>query len=96
MPVDNVPTHSPDAVDLIILERSYIPLYVPHYSPEPNPIEAIWKVLKGRVKRYELISAKTLPSRVIEGSEDVSVEHIQDFIQYSIDVFPKCFNKEPL
>ena len=55
-----------------------------------------WKVTKDRIRRSELIDAETLSSRVIEGSEDVPVEHIQNFIQHSIDVFPKCVNKEPL
>ncbi|KAI9362619.1 hypothetical protein BD770DRAFT_226528 [Pilaira anomala] len=34
--------------------------------------------------------------RFIEGSMDVPVKHIQNFVQHSIDVFPKCLNKEPL
>lgn len=65
MPADNVPINSPDAVDPIILERSYITLYVPPYSPELNPTEAFWKVLKDRVRRGELADVETLPSRVI-------------------------------
>ncbi|ORE22975.1 hypothetical protein BCV71DRAFT_170660, partial [Rhizopus microsporus] len=63
---------------------------------ELDPIEMFWKVPKDRIRRSELIDAETLSSRVIEGSEDVPVEHIQNFIQHSIDVFPKCVNKEPL
>ncbi|ORE17491.1 hypothetical protein BCV71DRAFT_181375, partial [Rhizopus microsporus] len=77
-------------------ERGYIPLHVPPYSLELDLIEMFWKVTKDRIRRSELIDAETLSSRVIEGSEDVPVEHIQNFIQHSIDVFPKCVNKEPL
>lgn len=80
MPIDYTPIYSPDAVDPIILERSYISLYIPLDSPEPSPIEMFWKVLKGRVRRGEVTNPETL-SKVIEYSEDVPVERIQNFIQ---------------
>lgn len=94
--MDNTPIHSPDAIDPIIKERGHIPLYSPSYLPELNPIEMFWKVLKDRVKRGKLSDVETLTSRVIEGSKDVPIENLQNFIQYSIDIFPKCLNKEPL
>ncbi|CEP13779.1 hypothetical protein [Parasitella parasitica] len=94
--MDNAPIHSPQLIDPFIIERGYIPVYLPPYSPELNPIEMFWKVLKDRVKRTALTTAETLNSRIIEGSEDVPVEHLQNFIQHSIDCFPKCLNKEPL
>jgi transposase len=78
--MDNAPIHSHDIVDPIIIERGYIPVYLPPYSPELNPIEQFWKVLKDRVKRGKL----------------KEVEYLQNFIQHSINCFPKCLNKEPL
>lgn len=94
--MDNTPIHSSDAIDPIIKERGYIPLYLPPYSPELNPIEMFWKVLKGKVKRGKLSDVETLTSRVIEGSKDIPIKNLQNFIQHSIDIFPKCLNKEPL
>lgn len=94
--MDNAPIHSPDAIDPTIKERGYIPVYFPPYSPELNPIEMFCKVLKDRVKRGKLSDVETLTSSVIEGSEDVPIEHFQIFIQYSIDIFLKCLNKEPV
>ncbi|EIE83399.1 hypothetical protein RO3G_08104 [Rhizopus delemar RA 99-880] len=41
--MDNAPIHHHDAVDPIILQRGYIPVYLPPYSPELNPIEMFWK-----------------------------------------------------
>ncbi|EIE83729.1 hypothetical protein RO3G_08434 [Rhizopus delemar RA 99-880] len=38
--MDNAPIHSRDVVDPIISERGYIPVYLPPYSPELNPIES--------------------------------------------------------
>jgi hypothetical protein len=61
---DNAPIHTPESVDSIILERDYIPAYLPPYSPELNPIELFWKVLKDRVKGGKLTDIETLSSRV--------------------------------
>lgn len=94
--MDNAPIHIPTAIDPIILGRGYIPVYLPPYSPELNPIEMFWKVLKDHVRRTLLTATESLTLRIIEGSENVPLEHIQNFIQHSINVFPKCLNKEPL
>ena len=94
--MDNAPIHGKAVVDPIIIKRGYIPVYLPPYSPELNPIEQFWKVLKDRVRRGKLNDVEDLTSRIIEGSEDVPVEHLQNFIQHSINCFPKCLNKEPL
>ncbi|KAI8890717.1 hypothetical protein K501DRAFT_168043 [Backusella circina FSU 941] len=94
--MDNAPIHSHDIVDPVIVERGYIPVYLPLYSPELNPIEMFWKVLKNRVRKGKPNNVETLTLRIIEGSEDVPVEHLQNFIQHSIDCFPNCLNKEPL
>lgn len=94
--MDNALIHSSNTVDSTILERGCISLYVLFYSPEPISIEKFWKVSKDRVGRGELTGTETLFPRVTEISEDILVEHIQNFVQYSIDVFPKCLDKEPL
>ena len=51
-------------------------MYLPPYSSELNPIRIFWKVLKGRVRINQLTDTETLSPRVIEGSEDASVEHM--------------------
>jgi transposase len=94
--MDNAPIHPRNVVDPIASQRGYIPVYLPPHSPELNPIEMFWKVLKDRVKRGKLTDAETLSSRIIEGSEDVSVEHLQNFIQHSINVISNYLNKKPL
>ncbi|KAG1091888.1 hypothetical protein G6F42_019328 [Rhizopus arrhizus] len=94
--MDNAPIHIPKAIDPIILGRGYIPVYLPPYSPELNPIEMSWKVLKDHVRRTLLTATESLTLRIVEGSKNVPLECIQNFIQHSINVFPKCLNKEPL
>ena len=94
--MDNAPIHSHEIVDPVIMERGYIPVYLPPYSPELNPIEQFWKIMKDRVRRSKLTDVETLTSRAIEGCEEVPVEHLQNFIQYSTNCFSTCLNKEPL
>lgn len=94
--MDNASIHIPKAIDPIILGRGYIPVYLPPYSPKLNLIEMFWKVLADHVRRTFLTATESLTLRIIEGSETVPLERIQSFIQHSINVFPKCLNKEPL
>ncbi|KAL7327050.1 hypothetical protein PS15p_212328 [Mucor circinelloides] len=94
--MDNAPIHMPKAINPIILGRGYILVYLPPYSPELNPIEMLWKVLKDHVRRTLLTATGSLTLGIIGGSENVPLERIQNFIQHSINVFPKCLNKEPL
>jgi transposase len=60
--MDNAPIHSLGAIGLIILEKGYIPVYLPPYSPEINPNGMFWKLLKDRVKRGKLTDVETFSS----------------------------------
>ncbi|KAI8644587.1 hypothetical protein BD408DRAFT_340254, partial [Parasitella parasitica] len=51
---------------------------------------------KDRIRKSKLKDVENLTSRVIEGSEDVPIEYLQDFIQHSVHHFPKCLNNESL
>lgn len=64
--MDNAPIHPRDVVDPIVSQRGYIPVYLPPCSPDLNPIEMLWEVLKDRVKREKLTDAETLSSRISE------------------------------
>ncbi|OAD76052.1 hypothetical protein PHYBLDRAFT_143037 [Phycomyces blakesleeanus NRRL 1555(-)] len=79
MAMYNALVHSHDVVDPFILERGYIPVHLPPYSPELNPINFFWKDLNDRIRREKLKDTGTL-SRIIGGNEDFPVEHIHTFI----------------
>ncbi|KAI8880092.1 hypothetical protein K501DRAFT_192109 [Backusella circina FSU 941] len=91
--MNNAPIRAPGLIDHVILNRGYRPVYLPPYSPELNPIEQFWAILKGNVKRDKLKNVETLTSRIIEASEAVPVEHIKNIIQHSINQFDNCRNK---
>ncbi|CAO3692544.1 unnamed protein product [Rhizopus microsporus] len=68
-------------------------LCLPLYSPELNPIEDFRAILKGKIKRNMLKDAETLTTRIIEASEAVPVEYLQNIIQYFVNQFHNCWNK---
>lgn len=60
--MDNAPIHTNKIIRSIIEERGYRCLYLPPYSPELNPIEQFWSVVKSGVKREFVLKKDTLPS----------------------------------
>ncbi|KAG1446601.1 hypothetical protein G6F56_009515 [Rhizopus delemar] len=91
--MDNAPIHIHQAVDPIIISRDYVPVYLPPYSPELNPIEQFWAIVKGKVRRNKLTDLESLTTRIIEVNESVPAEHIRAFIQHSVNQFDNCLNK---
>lgn len=63
--MDNAPIHVPDSIDPIIDKRGYEPVYLPPYSPELNPIEQLWAILKGKVKRSKFMNTDSLTSKFL-------------------------------
>ena len=94
--MDNAPIHVPSIIDPVIIRRRYIQVYLPPYSPELNPIEQFRAVLKSKVKQTKFSDIETLSSRIIEASEAIPVEHLQHFIQHSVNQFGNCLNKNPI
>ncbi|KAG1145525.1 hypothetical protein G6F37_003396 [Rhizopus arrhizus] len=80
--MDNTPIHVPSLSSL--------------YSPELNPIEQFWAVLKSKVKLTKFSDIEILSSRIIKASEAIPVEHLQHFIQHSVNQFGNCLNKNPI
>lgn len=94
--MDNAPVHVPDLINPIIEKRGYIPVYLPPYSPELNPIESFWSIAESKVRRHALKNTKTLTGRIIESCEEVPLKQFQNCIQHYVSLFDKCLNKEPI
>ncbi|KAG1146978.1 hypothetical protein G6F37_003676 [Rhizopus arrhizus] len=88
--MDSAPIHVPEMIDLIIMKRGYTPVYLPPYSPELNPIEQFWAIIKAKVKRGKLSDVETLTIRIIEASKAVPIVHLQNIIQHSVNQCEKC------
>ncbi|KAG1271456.1 hypothetical protein G6F63_011797 [Rhizopus arrhizus] len=85
--MDNAPIHVPAMIDPLIEKSSYVPVYLPPYSPELNPIEDFWAIVKSKVKRYALKDTETLTSRIIEYCEEVPLQHLQNCVQHFVNLF---------
>ena len=48
--MDNATFHKSEKIKMLIEEKDCILIYLPAYSPERNPIEKYWSVLKNKVK----------------------------------------------
>ncbi|KAG2192802.1 hypothetical protein INT47_005349 [Mucor saturninus] len=94
--MDNAPIYVPGVIDPVIVKRGYTPVYLPPYSPELNPIEQLWAIVKGKVKRNKLSDVESLTTRIIEAGESVPVEHLVAFIQHSVNQFDNCLKKIPI
>ncbi|GAA5804456.1 hypothetical protein HPULCUR_009949 [Helicostylum pulchrum] len=91
--MDNAPIHIPQVIDPVIISRGYTPVYLPLYSPELNPIEQFWAIVKGKIKCNKLTDLESLTTHIIEASEAVPVEYLRAFIQHSVNQFDNCLNK---
>jgi hypothetical protein len=49
--MDNAPIHTSKDIERYITSRGYGCIYLPPYSPELNPIEQFWSVVKSKLKR---------------------------------------------
>ncbi|CEG78667.1 hypothetical protein RMATCC62417_13242 [Rhizopus microsporus] len=52
MIMDNAPIHGKNGeLSQLIENRGYKCIYLPPYSPEFNPIEPLWAIIKGKARR---------------------------------------------
>lgn len=71
-------------------------IFPPPYSPKLNPIEALWAIVKSKVKRHALKDTETMISRIIESCKEVPLQHLKNCVEHSINLFDNCLNKEPI
>ncbi|CEJ02638.1 hypothetical protein RMCBS344292_16638 [Rhizopus microsporus] len=76
--------------------RGYRCIYLPSYSPELNPIEQFWSVVKSKVKRNKFLEKETLMTRISEASNSLKLNNFKDFVWHSDKCLDKCRNKQSL
>jgi transposase len=76
--VDNVPIHTSKEIETTIKIRSreYRYAYLPLYSPELNPIEQLWALIKGKVRRHKLEDTEALEERISDPSFAIPVTQL--------------------
>ena len=93
--MDNAPIHTSKEIEEIIKRRNrdYKCVYLPPYSPELNPIEQFWALVKSQTKRHKLQDRETLEARITEAANDIPIQHLQNIILHSKNHFFNCLNK---
>jgi transposase len=91
--MDNAPIHNSVQIERLVVRRDYGCVYLPPYSPELNPIEQFWSVVKSRMKRERMLSEETLASRVTDACNKIYLKDLQGFCRHSHSNLEVCLNK---
>ena len=62
--MDNLSIHKVKGVQELILSADALPLYLPQYSPDLNPIEMLWSKLKSFLRKWKVRDVKLLRNAV--------------------------------
>ena len=95
--MDNAPIHTSKLIRTTIESRGYKCIYLPPYSPELNPIEQFWLIVKSGVKREFVIKKDTLPAKIANACNSVLPSYFECFLaRYSVRRFDDCLNCLPI
>lgn len=89
--MDNAPIHTSEDIAKYVESRGYHCVYLPPYSPELNPIEQFWSVVKSKVKRNKFLDKETLMTRITEASNK-----FKGIVTHSHKCLDKCRNSQAL
>lgn len=70
--MDNLSAHHTKGVDDLLRSAGAIPLYLPPYSPDLNPIEKMWSKMKTILRKLRIRVPSRLPSAVHQALSAVS------------------------
>ncbi|KAG1135159.1 hypothetical protein G6F37_012923 [Rhizopus arrhizus] len=90
--MDNAPIHTSDNIAKYVVSRGYRYAYLPPYSPELNPIEQVWSVVKSKVKRNKFLEKETLMTRISEASSSLKLSDFKGIVKHSYKSLDKCRN----
>ncbi|CEP15746.1 hypothetical protein [Parasitella parasitica] len=94
--MDNAPIHTNVDIRRYVESRGYGCVYLPPYSPELNPIEQFWSVVKSKLKRVKLLVDEDLTARIGDATNQVLYSVLEGFARYSDNKFAVCLNRETL
>jgi hypothetical protein len=68
-------------------------MYLPVHSPELNPIEQSWSVVKSKLKLTKLLDKETLSTRIADASNNVSLNDLYGFVGHSERQIDNFYNE---
>ncbi|CEG82100.1 hypothetical protein RMATCC62417_16222 [Rhizopus microsporus] len=90
--MDNASIHTSEDITKYVESRDYRCAYLPPYSPEINPIEQFWSVVKSKVKRNKFLEKETLMTRISEASNSLRPSDFKGIARHSHKCLDKCRN----
>jgi transposase len=82
--MDNLNMHKSLATRRLIEAAGAVPIYLPTYSPELNPIELLWAHLKRQLRKLALDSVALLRSAVRRLRYRVPLTHIDGWYRHAL------------
>lgn len=83
--MDNAPIYTVNQIDEMTVARGYKSIYFPPYSPELNPTEQFWAIVKNKIIRCSFEPTVALPTQITKAP-----------LNHSVNCFEKCLHGEPL
>ncbi len=80
--MDNLSAHKTKAVRVAFDEAGVGVLYLPRYSPESNPIELCWAVVKARLRGVAARTREALRAGIAEALAAVRVETVKRWVRH--------------
>jgi transposase len=81
--MDNLRVHHIDAVETLLGTVGARPLFLPPYSPEKNPIEEIWSLIKNVFKAAEARTISAMVETMKKAREAVTIDKIEGYFRHA-------------
>ncbi len=81
--MDNMRSHHVKAVREVLEAEGIIPLYLPPYSPDLNPIEKMWSKVKAILRGWKIRSPDALPGALQQALNLISLSDCQHWFAAS-------------
>ncbi|CEI91986.1 hypothetical protein G6F70_005273 [Rhizopus microsporus] len=81
--MDNASIYTSDNIAKYVQSRGYRCAYLTSYSPELNPIEQFWSVVKSKVKRNKFLEKETLMTQISEASNSLKLSDFKGIVRHS-------------
>ena len=81
--MDNLRTHKVDGVATLIQSAGAVPVYLPPYSPDLNPIEEMWSKIKAYLRKVKARSSDLLVQAIKDAFSTVSVSDIFAWFEHA-------------
>lgn len=88
--MDNIPIHKSDDASQVYHVRRLRCAYLPSHSPELNPLEQFWSVVKSKFKRNRFLEKETLMTRISEATDSLKLKDHKGFVSHSYKCLGKC------